>query len=169
MVANDYTVRFQNRIDQVGKPVYPGLRPGRVVIELRLDGSMAIRFGDRYLTYHEVTERGEALGGAAPQTLRSLPLSRPTPEEEEPGRPPGKEGRPAGVQPAAGRSGRTSAEPYPPDGAAKNTKKGPQRQPQITPGGRASSAGDRALTPDLSIGRRRGHFYCALTLATFFA
>jgi transposase len=64
--ANDYTVRFENRIYQVDKPIYPGLRQGRVVIELRLDGTMAIRFGDKYLKYHEITARGEALGGSAP-------------------------------------------------------------------------------------------------------
>src|SRR5271166_3086365 len=77
VVTNDYTVRFENRIYQVDKPVYPGLRGGRVVIELRLDGTMALRFGDKYLKFEEVT--GEArLGGAAPQTPRSLPHSRPT-------------------------------------------------------------------------------------------
>ena len=32
-----------------------------------------------------------------------------------------------GVQPTGGRSGRTPAEPYPPDGAAKNNKKGRKR------------------------------------------
>jgi hypothetical protein len=51
VVTNDYTVRFENRIDQIGKPVYPGLRPGPVRIERRLDGTMAIRFGDKYLTH----------------------------------------------------------------------------------------------------------------------
>jgi DNA-binding CsgD family transcriptional regulator len=127
VVANDYTVRFQNRIYQVGKPVYPGLRQGRVVIELRLDGTMAIRFGDKYLKYQEVTQRGEALGGSAPQTPRSLPPSRPTPAGAETGQPSGKEDQPAGVQPTDGRSGRTSAEPYPPDGAEEDTKKGPYR------------------------------------------
>jgi hypothetical protein len=79
VVTNDYTLRFENRIYQVDKPIYPGLRRGRVVIELRLDGTMAIRFGDKYLKYHEIAARSEALGGAAPQTPRSLPHSRPTP------------------------------------------------------------------------------------------
>jgi hypothetical protein len=44
-VANDYTVRFENRIYQLDQPIYPGQRKGKVVIEVRLDGSMAIRFG----------------------------------------------------------------------------------------------------------------------------
>jgi transposase len=126
-VANDYTVRFENRSYQLDKPIYPGERGGKVVIEVRLDGSMAIRFGDKYLPYHEIAARGEALGGGTPQTPRSLPLSRPTPGEEEPGRRSGEGGRPAGVQPADGRSGCTPAEPYPPDGVAEDSKKGPYR------------------------------------------
>ena len=66
VVANDYTVRFQNRLYQVGKPVYPGLRGGRVVVELRLDGSMAIRLGKHYLKYQEVSP-GSGPGGSAPR------------------------------------------------------------------------------------------------------
>ena len=128
VVGNDYAVRFQNRWYQLGKPIYPGQRGGKVVIELRLDGTMAIRFGGRYLNWQEVAPRPGGLGGAAPQTPRSLPHSRPTPGgAEEEGQPPGEEGRPSGVQPAGGRSGRTPAEPYPPDGEADDTKKGSRR------------------------------------------
>jgi hypothetical protein len=127
VVTNDDTVRFENRIYQVDKPVYPGLRGGRVVIELRLDGTMAIRFGDKYLKYHEIAGRGESLGGAAPQTPRSLPHGRPTPEEGEEAAAPNKGAGNPGVQPAGGRSGCTPAEPYPPDGAAEDSKKGPYR------------------------------------------
>src|SRR5579872_587305 len=65
VVTNDYTVRLHNRIYQVGKPIYPGLRGGRVVIELRLDGSMALRFGSKYLKFTEVAA-GSAAGGSAP-------------------------------------------------------------------------------------------------------
>ena len=36
MVANDYTVRFRNRFYQLLKPVYPGQRGGKVVIELTI-------------------------------------------------------------------------------------------------------------------------------------
>jgi hypothetical protein len=128
VVTNDYTVRFENRIYQVGKPVYPGLRGGRVILELRLDGTMAIRFGETYLKFEEVAGRPAAqLGGSAPQTPRSLPPSRPTPEGEDTGRTPAEGARPAGVQPAGGRSGCTPAEPYPPDGGAEDTQKGPRR------------------------------------------
>ncbi len=67
VVANDYTVRFENRIYQVDKLIYAGLRQGHVVMELRLDGTLAIRFGDKYLRYHEIPRRGDDLGGAAPK------------------------------------------------------------------------------------------------------
>lgn len=59
VVSNDYVVRWANRHYQLLPPVHPGERGGRVVIEVRLEGSMAIRFGKRYLAYREV----EATGG----------------------------------------------------------------------------------------------------------
>jgi transposase len=126
-VANDYTVRFEKRHYQLDKPIYPGERGGKVVIEVRLDDSMAIRFGQHYLKYHEIAAGCAALGGSAPQTPRSLAHERPTPAAEEKGPTSTQEAEPSGVQPAGGRSGRTSAEPYPPDGEAEDTKKGPYR------------------------------------------
>ena len=127
VVANDYTVRFENRIYQLGKPIYPGERGGKVVIEVRLDGSMAVRFGEHYLKYHEIAARPAPLGGSAPQTPRSLAHGGPTPAGKEKGPASAKEAGPSGVQPTGGRSGRTSAEPCPPDGGAGDTKKGPRR------------------------------------------
>jgi transposase len=127
-VANDYTVRFENRHYQLDKPIYPGQRGGKVVVEVRLEGTMAIRFGEHYLKYHEIASGSAALGGSAPQTPRSLTLGGPTPGGgAEEGPTSAKEAEPSGVQPTDGRSGRTSAEPYPPDGEAEDTKKGPHR------------------------------------------
>ena len=126
-MANDYTVRFANHHYQLDKPIYPGERGGKVVIELRLDGSMAIRFGAHYLKYHEIASGPAPLGGAAPQTPRSLAPGGLTPEGQEQGPTSAKEAEPSGVLPTGGRSGRTSAEPYPPDGGAEDTKKGPRR------------------------------------------
>jgi transposase len=122
VVANDYTIRFRNRFYQLLKPVWPGERGGKVVIELRRDGTMAIRFRDRYLKYQEVTaQRGP--GGAAPRPPEFSALAADASAGEEAGPAPEKEARPAGVQPTAGRSGRTPAEPYPPGGAAKDSNK----------------------------------------------
>ncbi len=53
-VANDYTVRLDNRIYQIQKPAYPGLRGGTVRIERRRKGDLKIRFKSRYLAFHEV-------------------------------------------------------------------------------------------------------------------
>jgi hypothetical protein len=55
VVSNDYVVRFENRFYQLLPPVYPGERGGRVVVEVRRDGSVAIRLGRRDLPYQEIT------------------------------------------------------------------------------------------------------------------
>ena len=109
VVTNDYTVRFQNRVYQVGQPVYPGLRGGRVVVELRLDGTMALRFGDRYLKHTEIPA-GRSPGGSAPRPPEFTALAADASGGEE-GPAPGEGAGPTGVQPTGGRSGRTPAEP----------------------------------------------------------
>lgn len=119
-------VRFKNRFYQLLPPVHPGERGGRVIIEERLDGSMVIRFGDRYLKYREVADRAEALGGSAPKPPEFIALAADA-STKQTGRGPAKEPHPAGVQPTAGRSGRTPAEPYPPDGERVDSLKRPYR------------------------------------------
>jgi transposase-like protein len=132
VVDNDYTVRFRNRTYQVHKPALPGLRRGRVIVEERLDGTLAMRLGERYLRFHEIPTRDTdstqdaRLGGSAPQTPRSLPHARPTPERKDKDRV-DESTRSSGVQPTAQRSGRTPAEPYPLDGKAKTKPKKPYR------------------------------------------
>ena len=63
-VANDYTVRWRNQIFQLLPPPLPGLRRGRVTLEARADGSVAIRFRGRDVMFEEITEL--ALPGAPP-------------------------------------------------------------------------------------------------------
>lgn len=58
VVSNDYVVRFGNRFYQLLPPVYPGERGGRVVVEVRRDGAVAIRFGTRYLPYRLISPPG---------------------------------------------------------------------------------------------------------------
>jgi len=78
VVTNDYTIRLHNRWYQLHKPALPGLRGGQVLVEERRDGTMAMRFGRRYLNYHEVVacepRRQECapVGGAAASTPGSL-------------------------------------------------------------------------------------------------
>jgi hypothetical protein len=67
VVANDHTVRFRNRSSQLLKPVYPGESGGKVVIELRLGGTMAERFRGKYLNYREVAVAGSPGGRCPPR------------------------------------------------------------------------------------------------------
>ena len=135
VVANDYTIRFENRLYQLDKPIHPGERGGKVIVELRLDGSMAIRFGDRYLNYHEIESqptkaakrRGESIGGSSGKVIDSASADGADGAGKKRGRVSGKETQPPGVQPTPGRSGRTPAEPYPPEGEGEDKKKGPHR------------------------------------------
>jgi hypothetical protein len=131
VVANDYTIRCHNRFYQLLKPVYPGERGGKVVIELRLNGTMAIRFRGQYLKYREIAD-GRRPGGSARRPPEFNALAATASGEEEGPAPKGETG-PAGVQPTAGRSGRTPAEPYPPDGKAKNTARGRHRPAEDHP------------------------------------
>ena len=64
-VTSDYTLRFQGKIYRIGRAdVRPGLRGGRVRIEVRLDGSIHARFQERYLAIEE----------CKPQPRQQLPV-----------------------------------------------------------------------------------------------
>jgi transposase len=57
-VANDYTIRFENKLYQIARAdVRAGLRGGTVRLEKRLDGTLAVRFRNRYLTVNECAPR----------------------------------------------------------------------------------------------------------------
>jgi len=54
-VANDYTVAVDGVVWQIERgEIAGGLRGTRVIVERRLDGSLRLRWGDRYLRYHRV-------------------------------------------------------------------------------------------------------------------
>jgi len=132
VVANDYTIRFRNRFYQLLKPVYPGQRGGKVVIELRRDGRMAVRFRGNYLKYEEVAA-GSTGGRCPPDPPEFSAGAADASAGGEQGRASVEEAAAPGVQPADGRSGRTPAEPYPPDGGADDNKKGPKRPAEDHP------------------------------------
>ena len=45
IVTSDYTIRYQGKIYQIARgDIHPGLRGGRVRVEQRLDGSLAVKF-----------------------------------------------------------------------------------------------------------------------------
>jgi hypothetical protein len=137
-VANDYTFRWNNRLYQLPPPPLPGLRGGRVIIEQRLDDSMHVRFKGRYLNFQPAHQPPQAIAPAPiAQELGALP---PNPRSLSPARiPANKRGyateatQPSAVHPAARRSGRTPAEPYPPDGQKPLTQKPPYRPPSSHP------------------------------------
>jgi transposase len=118
-VQNDYTIRFEKRVYQLLKPVWPGERGGKVIVEKRLDGSMRIRFKKRYLEYKDAA-RQVSEPGALPPDPRSLPHG-PIPaevgEDKQEGRE-NKSSRPSAVHRAKGRSGRAPAEPCPASGGS---------------------------------------------------
>jgi transposase len=50
VVTNDYTIRYGGQFYQIGRAdIRPGLRGGMVRVERRLDGTIAIRFRNRYV------------------------------------------------------------------------------------------------------------------------
>jgi transposase len=62
-VRPDYTVRWDGKLYQIERQaVTPGLRKANVRVEKRLDGSLAVRHGDRYLPVKEcaVADRPKA-------------------------------------------------------------------------------------------------------------
>jgi transposase len=134
VVANDYTIRIDNRVYQLLPPAWPGLRKGKVIVERRADGSMRVRFKRRYLKFQEVKDAVAAAGmpGALPPDPRSLarkPIPAGVGEREDRI----ESTRPPAVHRPAGRSGRTPALPYPADGKSCGTSKAAYRPPPTHP------------------------------------
>lgn len=73
-VRNDYTLRWDGRLYQIEpRAVTPGLRKANVRVEARLDGSLAVRHHDRYLSVKEcaVAEKPKAEKTGKPARRRS--------------------------------------------------------------------------------------------------
>jgi hypothetical protein len=75
-VANDYTIRWNNRIFQIGKPAYPGLRGGRVTVVAAHDGSIQLMFGAKKLNWTEISRPAASPTGK--------PTPPPSPAKKEP-------------------------------------------------------------------------------------
>ena len=73
-VRNDYTIRLDAELYRIEREaVASGLRKADVRVEKRLDGSIAVRFGERYLPVSRC-EAAEKTQGAAGEAIRpSLP------------------------------------------------------------------------------------------------
>ena len=60
VVTPDYTIRYQEKIYQIaGAEVRAGLRGGRVRVERRLDGSLAVKFRKHYVSMAECQLRSK--------------------------------------------------------------------------------------------------------------
>jgi DNA-binding Lrp family transcriptional regulator len=75
-VGNDYTIRLDNELYRIDRQaIVSGLRKADVRVEKRLDGSLAVRFGQRYLPVQlcEVAEKAkaEAVVPARPRRQRT--------------------------------------------------------------------------------------------------
>jgi hypothetical protein len=56
-VRNDYTLRFQAQLYQIERSsIVSGLRGSNVRVENWLDGSIAVRFGERYLSVTQLAD-----------------------------------------------------------------------------------------------------------------
>jgi transposase len=96
-VANDYTVRHGRRRYQIERrSITGGLRRGQVLLEERLDGSLRLRFRDRYLHFQEVEpvaarppawSQPRVAGACAPPPVAAAPATRP-PAADHPWRKP---------------------------------------------------------------------------------
>jgi hypothetical protein len=75
IVTSDYTLRYQGKVYQMGRSeIRPGLRGGRVRVEQRLDGSLAVQFRQRYLGVTECQPQPKV---TAPRPSRAVKSPRP--------------------------------------------------------------------------------------------
>jgi transposase len=74
-VRNDYTIPLDAELYQIERQaVVSGLRKAKVRVEKRLDGSIAVRFGERYLPVSQCTAAGNA---KTPPVKQSSPRRSP--------------------------------------------------------------------------------------------
>ncbi len=72
-VANDYTVRFETKLYQIQRAdIRAGLRGGIVRVEQRLDGTLAVRFRNRYLTVAECSPRPKVASVKTPRLRQTV-------------------------------------------------------------------------------------------------
>ena len=74
-VTSDYTIRYQGKIYQIARgDIRPGLRGGRVRVEQRLDGSMAVKFRQYGLSVAQCPAQAKT---SSPRKPASAPRLRP--------------------------------------------------------------------------------------------
>ena len=89
VVANDFTLRFQNKFFQLIKDQPVRVRPGNtVLVEIRLDGSSHIRFKNHYLNARTISKKPYRPSSTSRPTTLSKPLRArpPIPAPDHPWR-----------------------------------------------------------------------------------
>src|SRR5580700_9691083 len=77
-VSNGYTIQFDNKIYRISRTdIRAGLRGAQVRVEVRLDGSMAVRFRDRYLGVSECSVRPKVAAAPAKKLKKHASVPRP--------------------------------------------------------------------------------------------
>jgi hypothetical protein len=78
-VDNDYTIRLDNKIYQIArKDICSGLRKAEVRVEKRRDGSVAVRFRERYLSITECEQRPKVKPAQPVKTKRQTKPRKPS-------------------------------------------------------------------------------------------
>jgi DNA-binding Lrp family transcriptional regulator len=79
-VTNDYTIRFQSNLYQVARQdIRTGLRGANVRIESRLDGSLHVRFQQRYLSVSQCLAQPKENIGSTPLVRKPQPVRTASP------------------------------------------------------------------------------------------
>lgn len=85
-VAHDFTIRFKNKRLQISKHQARHVRPGhKLTVELRLDGSVRYRFGNRYLELEPVVEPATSTSKSPARKQVASAPSRPRTAPPKPG------------------------------------------------------------------------------------
>jgi hypothetical protein len=76
-VRNDYTLRWDGKLYQIERrAVTTGLRRANVRVEKRLDGSLAVRHGERYLPVQECVVADQSKASQPKPAAKRRPVSR---------------------------------------------------------------------------------------------
>jgi hypothetical protein len=87
-IAKDYTVSFQNKLLLIHrKEITAGLRGSKVIMEQRLDGSLHMRWKNRYLKFEPIEKPQKAPKKKAEDALGLRPRSSPAKHKPGPDHP----------------------------------------------------------------------------------
>ena len=111
-VANDYSIRFGGKLYQIARQeVRPGMRGGTVRLEARLDGTLAVRFQDRYVAVSQCQPPPKITAKAPPPLRPRQPHAQPNPAIRQAVRPRNGQPSPARIPRKKVTQGRGAAPP----------------------------------------------------------